>query len=196
MSTNDKVVSTATVSDIPNAYIEPAQARLEELRLMRDQIPRFTIPEPSKNSRSLSAAASVSPDFVERTIVTAANQKALVRGEGLSPAEIRDLMRYAEAFAPVADELEAFAHFVRYSVNVARNQAGFEALTIYSLAQRLSKRKEYAGLIPYVADMRRLLGRMRQSPEAVAQRTAAVAARAVERAAKAAAKVAAATPAV
>jgi hypothetical protein len=90
----------------------------------------------------------------------------------------------------VADELDALSQFVRFSVNAARNEAGSEALTVYSLAQRLAKRRENAGLAPYVADMRRALGRTRkQSPEAVAKREAAKAARAAEKAARAADKV-------
>jgi hypothetical protein len=201
MNTQEKtvstVVSTAVATDVPNPHVDPAQARLAELRMMREQIPHFSIPETATDPQSLTAAASVPPEFVERTMVAVANQKALARGEGKSPAEIRDLMRYAEAYAPLADELEAFATFVRFSVNRARNEAGFEALTVYSLAQRLVTRREYASLVPYVADMRRTLRRVRQaSPEAIAKRTAAAAARAVERAAKAAARVAAATPAV
>jgi hypothetical protein len=190
MSTNDKVVSTAIATDNPNPHIDPAQARLEELRLMRTQIPRFTVPDSSKEPARLNAAASVPAVFVELTVVAVANQKALERGEGKTPAEVRDLLRYAEAYGPLADELEALAQFVRFSVNVARNEAGFEALTTYSLARRLAKRKEFASLVPYVADMRRALGRVRQaSLEAVAKREAAMAARAAERAAKAAAKV-------
>lgn len=72
-----------------------------------------------------------------------------------------------------ADELEAMAQFVRFSVTAARHQAGLEALTTYALAQRLAKRPEGAHLAPYVADMRRALGRMRKlSAEAIARREA------------------------
>jgi len=187
MSTNEKVVSNEST----NPYIEAAQARLQELRLMRDQIPHFLIPESTKEVVRLNSAASVPPEFVELTAVAVTNQKALVRGESITPAETRDLLRYAEAYSPMADELEALAQFVRFSVNAARNAAGSEALTTYSLAQRLVKRRENAGLAPYVADMRRALGRMRrQSPEAVAKREAAKAARAAEKAARAAGRVA------
>ena len=194
MSTNDTVVpkseSTGVSAESTNPHVEAAHARLQELRLMRDQIPRFLIPATSKEALSLNNAASVPPEFVELTLVSVASQKALVRGESATPAEIRDHLRYAEAYSPLADELEALAQFVRFSVNAARNAAGSEALTIYSLAQRLAKRREYAGLVPYVADMRRALGRMRKrSPEAVAKREAAKAAKAVEKAARAAGKV-------
>ena len=194
MSTNEKVVSESESIEgsieTQNPHVAAAQARLQELRLMRDQIPRFLVPEGPRAMQRLTSAASVPPEFVELALVAVANQKTLVRGDNTSPAETRDLMRYAEAYSPLADELEALAQFVRFSVNTARNAAGSEALTIYSLAQRLAKRRQNAHLAPYVADMRRALGRVRkQSPEAVAKREAAKAARAAERAVKAAARV-------
>jgi hypothetical protein len=194
MSTNETVVSnsesTAISAESTNPHVEAAHARLQELRLMRDQIPRLLIPATSKEVVRLNSAASVPPEFIELTIVAVASQKSLVRGESATPAETRDQLRYAEAYSPLADELEALAQFVRFSVNAARNAAGSEALTIYSLAQRLAKRRENAGLVPYVADMRRALGRTRKrSPEAVAKREAAKAAKAAEKAARAAGKV-------
>jgi|GEM_PF-1672652 len=193
MSTDEKAVpnseSTAVSTESTNPYAAGAQARLQELRLMRDQIPRFLIPGSTMEIRRLNSAASVPPDFVELTIVAVANQKALERGESATPSETRDRLRYAEAYSPLADELEALAQFVRFSVNAARNEAGSEALTTYSLAQRLAKRRENAGLAPYVADMRRALGRTRKSPEATAKREAAKAARAAEKAARAADRV-------
>jgi hypothetical protein len=70
-----------------------------------------------------------------------------------------DLTSYAEAYGPVADELEALASFVRHSVTAAKNKVGSEALTTYTLARRLSKRPEMADLIPHVDDMAKALGR-------------------------------------
>ena len=85
--------------------------------------------------------------------------------------------------------LEALAQFILYSTSAARNQAGTEALTTYSLAQRLSRQKRYAHLKPHVADMRRALGKQRKpTPEETAKNAA-------DRAAKAAAKVAKTAPA-
>ncbi|HVE71023.1 MAG TPA: hypothetical protein VNI54_06615 [Thermoanaerobaculia bacterium] len=173
----------------PNTHAAAAQLRLEELRKWREQIPRFAIPETVDATRRLSPAAVVSPVFIELTNVAVANQKALVRADGAPPAEIRDLVAYADAYVPLADELEALAQFVRYSTTSARNLAGTEALTTYSLAQRLARQKRYAHLRPHVADMRRALGKQRKlTPEEVATKAA-------ERAMKAAAKVARTTPA-
>jgi len=106
-----------------------------------------------------------------------------VRAESRTPEEVRDLVAYADAYSPLADELEALAKFIRYSAMTARNEAGAEALTTYALAVRLSKRPETAYLAPYVADMRRALGRT-PSPEVRARNAAARAAKAAARAAK------------
>jgi hypothetical protein len=45
------------------------QARLQELRLMRDRIPRFLIPDSPREALRLNSAASVPPEFVEKTAV-------------------------------------------------------------------------------------------------------------------------------
>ena len=172
-----------------NPHAETAQLRIEELRRWRDQIPRFAIPETPDARRKLATAASVSPVFIELTNVAVANQTALVRVDGAPPAEVRDLVSYSDAYVPLADELEALAQFIRYSTTAARNLAGTEALTTYSLAQRLAKQRRYAYLRPHVADMRRALGKQRKpTPEEAAKNAA-------ERAAKAAAKLAKVVPA-
>jgi len=183
---NENVVIPVTN---PNIYAESAQLRLEELRRWRDQIPRFAIPETVDATRRLSPAAAVPPVFIELTNVAVANQTALVRVDGAPPAEVRDLVAYADAYVPLADELEMMAQFIRYSTTAARNLAGTEALTTYSLAQRLARQKRYAHLKPHVADMRRALGKQRKpKPEEPAKPAA-------DGAAKAAAKVAWTAPA-
>ena len=139
-------------------HSDAAQARVEEIRAMRRQIPNFVIPSSKDEGRRLSKAASVPQQFIELTAVVVKNSPALVRGGGPDPLQTRDLMSFAEAYEPVADELEALAQFVRHSVVTARNKAGSDALTTYALAQRLAKRPENADLAPHVADMRRALG--------------------------------------
>jgi hypothetical protein len=154
MSTNDTVVSTS--------HTASAEARIRELRQMRDLIPHLVIPASDRDRSRLNSAASVSQEFVELTTMAVANEQSLVRGDSAPPARLRDLREYALAYAPFADELEAFALFVRHSVIAARHEVGVEALTTYALAQRLAKRPRTAHLAPHVADMRRALGRVRK----------------------------------
>jgi hypothetical protein len=130
---------------------------------MRQLIPNFVFPSSQGAGRRLTSAASVPPEFVELTAVAVTNTPGLVRGGAVDPVETRDLLSYAEAYAPLADELEMLAHFIRHSVATARHKAGNEALTVYALAQRLAKRPETADLAPQVADMRRALRRGRKA---------------------------------
>jgi hypothetical protein len=189
-------MSTVEVTGTPISHSEAAQQRVQELRRWRELIPHFVMPESTDETRRLSPAASVSSEFIELTNVAAANQTALVRGDSATPAETRDLVSYADAYDPLADELEAFALFIRHSTRTARNLAGTEALNRYAIARRLAKQRKTAHLAPHVADMRRALGRVRPaSPEAAAQKAAAKAAKATERAAKAATRAAKTPPA-
>jgi len=154
----------STVNEVPvtttqTAHADIAQARVAEVRAMRERIPDLVIPDSKGASRKLVSAATVSPQFIELTAVAVKNSDALVRKGGADPAQLRDLMSYAEAYEPLADELEALAQFVRHSVITARHKAGRDALTTYAIAQVLAVRPETADLAPHVADMRRALGK-------------------------------------
>jgi len=151
-------LNEVSVTPTQTSHTETAQARVEEIRAMRELIPNFAIPDSKGANRRLSTAASVPSRFIELTAVAVKNSTALVRGGGADPVQTRDLMSYAESYEPVADELEALAAFIRHSVIKARNKAGNDALTTYALAQRLAKRPETADLVPHVDDMRNALG--------------------------------------
>ena len=161
------------VSKVPGSHVATAQQRLEELHRWRDQIPRFVIPPTADATQKLSGVAAIPAAFIELTNVALQDHRALVRADGATPDQIRDLMAYAAAYAPLVDQLEAVAQFLHHSVTAALNQAATEALTTYSLAQRLAKQPATAELAPYVADMRRALGRTRKSsPEERAKKAA------------------------
>lgn len=148
----------STVNEVPQSYTDSAQARVDEIRAMRQLIPNFVIPASTSANRRLASAASLPQPFIELAAMAVKNSAALVRGTGVDPAQLRDLMNFAEAYAPLADELEALAQFIRHSVTTARNKAGSDALTTYALARRLAKRPETSELAPHVDDMRNALG--------------------------------------
>ena len=144
-----------------STHSQTAQARVEEIRTMRQKIPNFVFPVAKGETRRLINAAAVSPQFVELTAVAIANSPYLVRGGSPDADGLRDLLAFADAYGPVADELVALAHFIRHSVIAAKNKAGSAALTTYVLAQRLAKRPETADLAPHAEAMGRALGRSR-----------------------------------
>src|SRR5947209_8844314 len=111
-----------------SVHSEAAQARVEEIRALREKFPNFVIPTSKTERQRLSKAAAVPAPFVELSAVAIKNSPPLVRSGGMAPDEMRDLMSYAEAYDPVADELEALAAFLRHSVTAARHKAGSGAL--------------------------------------------------------------------
>lgn len=135
-------------------------------------------------------------DRPEASASAMANEKALERSS-VTPDEIRELMSFAEAYGPLADEYEAMGQFLRHSINAARYAAGSEALATYNHAKRLAKMPRYAGLGVYVADMRRLLAKVRgkETPEQTQKRLALLQAKAAKMKEQAARKPPAPVPA-
>jgi len=155
-----------------SVHSEGAQARVEEIRALRQKFPNFVIPASSREGQRLGRVAGVPQPFVELFAVALKNNPALVRTGGLDPDLIRDLKDFADAYAPVADELEMLAAFVRHSVTVARHKVGSEALVTYAVARRLSTLPQHAELAPHVADMKRALGIKRKAKEDASQQPA------------------------
>jgi hypothetical protein len=149
----DVPVTTPQIS-----HQEAADALIDDIRALKQRVPNFVVPESKNAAKQIAAAASVPPEFVDRAALAVRNNEELTRGGNSGLTQTRDLMDYADAYDPVADELEAMAHFIRYSVRAARSQAGSNALTTYALAKRLAKRPETAALAPHVEDMRIALG--------------------------------------
>lgn len=137
---------------------ETAQALIQEIRAFRQKIPNLVVPTTKGERKQLASAAAVSADFVERIAVAVEGYPMLVRVGAIEPEKAREMMSYAEAFGPLADELEALAYFVRHSVTSIRSKAGSDALITYALARKLAARPEHADLAVHVADMRRTLG--------------------------------------
>jgi len=147
------------VTPTQQSYADSALARVEDIRAWREKIPNLVIPETKSARKRLVNAASVPKEFVELATIAVKTKPVLVRSSGQDLAQDKDLSDFADAYGPVADELEALASFVRHSVTLAKNKVGSEALTTYILAQRLSKRPETADLLPHVEDMAKALGK-------------------------------------
>ena len=136
------------------SHTEAAQALIEKVRALRDTVPNFAIPASKQDTQKLTSAASVPPDFIELTLTTTTNSTDLARDGAADADQVRDLMAYAEAYAPVTAEVAAFLKFLKHSVLAAKNKAGRHALKTYSLTKRLAKEPETSYLAPAAAAMR------------------------------------------
>ena len=159
MTQHEKAVTEKAVSTDagPSVHTVAAQARILEVRAMREVIPNFIDSGTKADAQRIIATAMVPPEFV-KLVATAIDLAPDLRRETVDPNRVRDLMDYADAYGPVADEFEAMAHFLRHSINVAKSEAGNEALLTYAMAKRLVRRPQMARLVPYVDDMSRVLG--------------------------------------
>ena len=160
MSNNTEVPVATTPQ---TSHQDEAVALIDDIRAMKQRVPNFAVPATKNAGRQLAAAASVPPPFVDLAALAIRNNEELTRGGNSGSVQMRDQMDFADAYDPVADELEALAHFIRHSVRVARNAAGSNALLTYSVAKRLAKRPETASLAPHVADMKSALGSGRKA---------------------------------
>jgi hypothetical protein len=104
------------------AFDETAGTMLGTIRGLREQIPFFTIPETTDANRKLGRAANVPPELIDLTGAALKTNPELLRKDGADPKMLRDLMTFASAYSPVADELEALAQFVRHSVTLGEEQ--------------------------------------------------------------------------
>ena len=156
MSNNTEVPVTTTPQP---SHLDEAIALIDDIRAMRQRVPNFVVPESKNAGRQLSPAASVPPQFVDLAALAIRNNEELTLGRDSGSVQMRDKMDFADAYDPVADELEALASFINHSVTKAKNKVGSGALNTYALAKRLAKQPETADLIPHVDDMSKALGR-------------------------------------
>ncbi|HEV7240912.1 MAG TPA: hypothetical protein VGQ36_16860 [Thermoanaerobaculia bacterium] len=163
-----------STTEVPVSHVEAALRLLENLRTMQSSIDGFIIP-PSPLDRqsrprghmllpndffvSLAVALESSPQFA------ASLQAAMI---SLTPAEIRDMLRYGEAYLPVADELERFARGIRHTVRIRRAKIGRVAASAYRVAKGLNLLVDVSLPVPEVESMKRAFGtRRRKAAEPV-----------------------------
>jgi len=138
----------------PSPHAESARVLIEKIRALRTEIPNFTTD--LIDGRALTGGM-VPERFLESTSVAIQNNVRLAQAAGTDATTLRDAYAYALAYDPVVQELIALAQFVAHSVRVQRNAAGICALDVYNTSKRLSSRKDFVELKPFVDDMREKL---------------------------------------
>lgn len=140
----------------PSTHAEGARILIEKIRALRAEIPHLTTD--LVDGRALTGGV-VPEKFLESTSVAIQNNLRLEQAAGADATTLRDAYAYALAYDPVVQELEALAQYVAHSVRVQRNSAGVCALDVYHTSKRLSRRKDFSELKPFVEDMQNKLGK-------------------------------------
>jgi hypothetical protein len=140
------------------SHADAAQALVQKIQEIRDLIPNVVILT-AQERRKLSGASSLSREFVEETVASTQNSTHLAVAGTLDATQMRDLLAFTDAYAPVVAQAESLMRFLQHTVAVAKARSGSQALMTYSLAQRLAKKPETAYLVPMVDAMRQKLGK-------------------------------------
>ena len=146
----------ATNNPTPSPHADAAKVILDKLRALRAEIPGF-VPNVPTEVRQFIATSSLPDPFLESASVSIQASTKLEQAASLDAATLRDAFAFAIAYDAIVQELASLSRAVKHTIRVARAEAGASALDIYAIAQRLSKRKDGADLLPHVEDMRRKL---------------------------------------
>jgi hypothetical protein len=145
-----------TINPISAPYAEAAQALINKIRALRDEIPRFS--EPRDGQREvLGAKARVTDESLQAASVAVGRSTRLEIAAGTDAASLRDSFAFVLAFREVAREFAAMTRAVENTINIERSRAGASALDIYAIARRLAKHDDGAELVPFVDAMRKSL---------------------------------------
>jgi hypothetical protein len=157
MATKSATTDTTTTTT-RSSQSAAAKAVLDKLHILRDEIPGFEMP-PTGGRKRIHTTANIPSEFVEATAVAIDRDSPLQKSSELTSDEMRESIAFSAAFEAIADELEAFAKGVRFTIANRRAKVGSNALTLYEIAKRLAKQPDKKDLLPYVEDMKRALGK-------------------------------------
>jgi hypothetical protein len=155
-TTNPTANPTANPTTGAVSRADGARAMMERIEAWRQEIPDFDLRIPAGNRRKLAAARLVPHDFVEQMSSAMEGDQMLTRG-GTGSEQLHDLVLYALAYGPVADEMERLGKEMRHSVDTAKIKAGTEALITFGVAERLASLPGNEHLVPMLETMRKTL---------------------------------------
>jgi hypothetical protein len=142
-------------------HIEEVRALLADIRSVRERIVAFTHDRKEVRAR-LTFNAGVSDAFFEAVAMAIEASEALLAAAQTTPAKLRDVISYSQAYASLADEFELIARGVRFSIAERRAGEAQMALQAYAIAKRLNRPSDRALLVPHIDAMRRALNRGRR----------------------------------
>lgn len=113
--------------------------------------------------RSLSTFATLPIPFMLEVAVALDASRAYADHCGITGAQIRDIVNFANAYGPVGSELVIVGTGVNDTVQVKLAEIGKLCLRAYRVARSFHSPTDRELLMPHVAEMQRLLGRGRPS---------------------------------
>lgn len=126
---------------------------VEMLRLMRQNIPRYTQLTAS-DEKSLRRVAHVNPEWVQYAINAAGASTTLQNAIGMSSDELRQETFGVDRWKMVEAELGATLSGIHDANTVRKHRLGLIALQIYSIGRQLVRREEHNYLLPHIEQLK------------------------------------------
>jgi len=166
-------VEEPTIPPIP--HYEAALALLAQLRALLSTIPGFLIPSTPLERQSRPRGHRLLPDaFFEALAVALESSPTFAAAVLVTAAEVRDMLRYSDAYLPLADELERFARGFRYAVAKRRAEVGTLAASAYKVAKAMNLLPDISLPVPEAESMKQaIVSRRRKTPPSAQKRAAA-----------------------
>jgi len=159
---------SVTQAEVPVSHAEAARRLIESLQAMQSTIEGFVIPPQPLDAQSRLRGHRLFPDafFVELAVAMESSEPFVgalkASSVQLTPAEIRDMLRYGEAYLPFADALERFARGIRHTVFARRAKVGRVASSAYRIAQGMNLLVDVSLPVPQAESMKRAFGSRRK----------------------------------
>lgn len=150
---NEKISSTTP--SVAAAVLTPEEF-VEHLRTMRVQVPSYT-QLTLDETLSIVNVARLDPRLIVAAINTASVSTHLESAIGKSAGQLRQESDENTRWTAVEDELRATLQGVIAANRLRRHGLGLNALQIYQISRQLVRQAEHAGLLPYIAEMKRLI---------------------------------------
>src|SRR5215210_3685678 len=156
----------STVEEPTIPYSEAALELLAQFRALLSIIPGFIIPPTPLERQSRPRGHRLLPDaFFEALAVALETSPAFAAAVLITAAQIRDMLRYSEAYLPLADEVERFARGFRYAVAKRRAYVGTLAVSAYKVAQAMNLLPDISLSVPEAESMKQaIVSRRRKTP--------------------------------
>ena len=169
MSNNAVVESKGAVAAPTEPVPISPDALIEQLRVLRDQIPGYQH-LPLLDAASIRRVAHVDVDFMQASFNAIGASDIVQVAVQRTPDDLRQELDVAGRWTQVADELRAMLEGVEAANLDRRHRLGLVALQAYSISRQLVRQKDNSGLLPHVAVMKRLnkFGKKRKTAAAPA----------------------------
>jgi hypothetical protein len=137
---------------------------LEHIRSIKELIGGFTFAG-APDARTLGFAKSLRDEFFENTAIAIEANEELSKTGRVTPAELRDAIAFALAFAPVAAEFGIMQQSTLHTIAVKRADVGLRGLQVYHYTKRLTKKNASGNqvLIPHLEAMKQSLTKPRKT---------------------------------